>query len=244
VSASAATLSRHWELFDAAAGQAKDFVLRHRKHQCNLTRQPGIKTPQNARDDPVRHDHKAMHPAAFAEPFCEAGDQSVMALAIRSAEIPFVSTIPVEHSRRAHCDFLIGQPIPGAERQFPQAIVNSQFRIGCQILPDDLAGVPCSAQWAGDDTRGFDVRQNLKKSADGMRLRDASFGQRRIRAALVTPLQIPFGFAMADEQDRPGHVMPTPGAAVGRGRGASAILQERGDDQNHPPARVSFPGAP
>ena len=43
------------------------------------------------------------------------------------------------------------------------------------------------------------------KIDDGMSLGNACCGQRRVGSALISPLQIPFGLAMADQEDASAH---------------------------------------
>jgi hypothetical protein len=113
--------------------------------------------------------------------------------------------VAVENPRRTHLDVAIGQPIPGADRDLAQPIVDDQSLPGAKMTGDDFSSLPRPAQRAGDDPRECGVRQASDQLPDGMRLGHAALGQRRVEAALNASLQVPLGLAVADQQDAAAH---------------------------------------
>ena len=115
------------DLLDRAFGEAKDPVLRNRQGQRDRSRQPGIEPAQHAADQTVRDHDAKTRPAGLAQPIPEPRGKGGVALAVRGAEIPVVAPVAIENAGAAPRDIGIGQPVPGAERQLAQPIVDLRF---------------------------------------------------------------------------------------------------------------------
>jgi len=76
------------DFLDACIREPMDAVLRYGQRQRVRARQPGIKAPQNTRDDPVGDNDPARLTAAFGEPVCNPGCENLVGLAARCREAP------------------------------------------------------------------------------------------------------------------------------------------------------------
>src|SRR5947199_8090725 len=137
--------------------------------------------------------------ASLIEPPGDAPGKPVIALAVGGAEIPFELgklVADTDHYLAAN------QPVPRAQRNLAQPFVEAQRRGVPEALGDDLGGPPRPADRAGDDLGAGGLGQREEAMPDRLGLRNAALGQRRVAPTLIPPRAVPFGLAVADEEDR------------------------------------------
>jgi len=91
------------------------------------------------------------------QPFANACGKAFVALAIRGAKIPLIASFTVEDARCPRTYLMIGQCIPGADRELAEPIVDAQLRSGREMLTDDLGSSARASQWACDDPGGCGI---------------------------------------------------------------------------------------
>src|SRR5438105_2732153 len=137
--------------------------------------------------------------ADLVEPSGDASGEFVIVFAVGGTEIPFELGELLAHQR---ADLAAIAPVPRAERDLAQPLVETHLRAVAEALGDDLGGAPRPADRAGDDRGGARLAQRAQAMPDRFRLRNATGGQRRVAPSLVAPREVPFGLAVPDEEDR------------------------------------------
>ena len=87
-----------------------------------------------------------------------------------------------------------------------QPIVHGDRARGAEPLADDRRGSIGPALRAGNDRGRGGLGQCRQQPTDHIGLGDAARGQRRVEPALIPPLEIPQGLAVADQQDGHGAI--------------------------------------
>lgn len=150
------------------------------------------------------HDDQ-LPPGDIIEPGGEPADECVVGLTVGGAEIPFVTPIAVKYAGRQGRDLVAVEAIPGADRDFLEALVEHERRgIAARGL-DQLGGAPGTAERAGDNRQANRLRQDAHPAADRLGLGEAAAGQRRIAPALIAPGEVPLGLAVAHQEDDAAH---------------------------------------
>ena len=109
----------------APPGQPEDAVLRHREAQRLFPPHSGIEAAQHARDDAVADRDDRIRPE-IGEKGGDAPGEIVIGLAVGAAEIPFPAAVLAgEEFRRAAPDLALVEPVPAAERDLAQPLVDA-----------------------------------------------------------------------------------------------------------------------
>src|SRR5579863_4435683 len=86
--------------------------------------------------------------SGLPQPVGDASGKPVVALAVGGLEIPFVFGETRAHAR---ADLAAVEPIPRAQRDLAQAVVEPWRRVVPETCGDDLGGAARPAERAGDD---------------------------------------------------------------------------------------------
>src|SRR4051812_35139988 len=173
-----------------------------------------MKAAQDAGNDAVtdRDNRPGIEPRAeIGKPGGDASGKTVIGLAVGAAEIPLPTAFFArEDFRRALPDLALVEPVPRAERDLAQPLVEmdrpAMVALVAQAFGDDLSGVPGAAERAGDDRGAFRFGQKPQTAADRPGLRDALGGQRGVEPALIAGGAVPLGLAMPDRETGPAAV--------------------------------------
>src|SRR5207302_5369620 len=121
------------DFVDSTAGEPEDAVLRHRQAERPGAGHAGVKAAQ----DPGHHtmtDDDDRTTRLLRQPAGNAPGESLVRLAVDSVEIPLEL---LEIGAHPGTNLAAVEPVPGAERNLAQPIVEAQRRGVSQALGDD-----------------------------------------------------------------------------------------------------------
>src|SRR5258707_7716319 len=86
--------------------------------------------------------HNDQRPVSgFGEPGGDPAGEDLIGFAVRRREIPLVRTLAVEGPRLQRGDLGAAEPLPGAERELAQTIIEAQGLDAAERFSDDLGAV-------------------------------------------------------------------------------------------------------